>query len=94
MVSPDEEGICTGKNFTEGGLIEFLEQAAELLSAGGMYEVSDCCMFVCVALCVCMLLTLKLYVRVHGQEVCDCVHVLGCVCVCVLDFVFVCLRDQ
>ena len=37
-VSPDEEGICNGKNFTENGLIEFLEQAAEMFSAGGMFE--------------------------------------------------------
>ena len=26
IVSPDEEGICTGKNFTENGLVDFLEQ--------------------------------------------------------------------
>ena len=37
-VSPDEEGICNGKNFTENGLIEFLEQAAEMFSAAGMFE--------------------------------------------------------
>ena len=28
VVSPDEEGICTGKNFTETGLLDFLDQAA------------------------------------------------------------------
>ena len=28
VVSPDEEGICTGKYFTESGLIGLLEQAA------------------------------------------------------------------
>jgi len=39
VVSPDEEGICTGKNFTETGLIDFLETAAEMFTAGGMYEV-------------------------------------------------------
>ena len=39
IVSPDEEGICTGKNFTENGLIEFLEQAADNFTLGGMFEV-------------------------------------------------------
>jgi hypothetical protein len=38
-VSPDEEGICTGKNFTENGLIDFLELAAEAFTQAGMYEV-------------------------------------------------------
>jgi hypothetical protein len=28
VVSPDEEGICTGKYFTELGLVGLLEQAA------------------------------------------------------------------
>lgn len=28
VVSPDEEGICTGKYFTENGLVGLLEQAA------------------------------------------------------------------
>ena len=28
VVSPDEEGICTGKYFTESGLIGLMEQAA------------------------------------------------------------------
>ena len=37
-VSPDEEGICNGKNFTENGLIEFLEQAAQMFSEAGMFE--------------------------------------------------------
>ena len=37
-VSPDEEGICNGKKFTENGLIEFLEQAAEMFSQAGMFE--------------------------------------------------------
>ncbi len=38
-MSPDEEGICTGKNFTENGLIDFLELAAEAFTQAGMYEV-------------------------------------------------------
>ncbi|GBM46681.1 Dedicator of cytokinesis protein 7 [Araneus ventricosus] len=38
VVSPDEEGICTGKYFTENGLIGLLEQAANSFSLGGMYE--------------------------------------------------------
>merc|ERR1719412_3277888 len=38
IVSPDEEGICNGKNFTENGLIDFLEQAGEEFSQAGMYE--------------------------------------------------------
>ena len=38
VVSPDEEGICTGKNFTEAGLMEFLDQAAKLFNRAGMYE--------------------------------------------------------
>merc|ERR1712059_40399 len=38
VVSPDEEGICNGKNFTENGLIEFLEQGAEEFTAAGMFE--------------------------------------------------------
>lgn len=28
VVSPDEEGICSGKYFTETGLVGLLEQAA------------------------------------------------------------------
>lgn len=28
VVSPDEEGICSGKYFTENGLVGLLEQAA------------------------------------------------------------------
>ena len=54
IVSPDEEvtgnqtvveiicnffqGICNGKNFTENGLIEFLETAAEEFTQAGMFE--------------------------------------------------------
>jgi dedicator of cytokinesis protein 6/7/8 len=33
VVSPDEEGICTGKNFTEVGLLDFLDQARLLAAA-------------------------------------------------------------
>lgn len=32
MVSPDEEGICSGKYFTESGLVGLLEQAAASFS--------------------------------------------------------------
>uniref|UniRef100_A0A4W3IFN6 Dedicator of cytokinesis 7 n=1 Tax=Callorhinchus milii TaxID=7868 RepID=A0A4W3IFN6_CALMI len=38
VLSPDEEGICSGKYFTETGLVGLLEQAAELFSLAGMYE--------------------------------------------------------
>ncbi len=38
VVSPDEEGICTGKNFTENGLISLLDRAAKCFSQAGMYE--------------------------------------------------------
>lgn len=38
VVSPDEEGICSGKYFTEAGLVGLLEQAAASFSMGGMYE--------------------------------------------------------
>ncbi len=38
VVSPDEEGICTGKNFTEAGLIAFLDEAARYFNQAGMYE--------------------------------------------------------
>ncbi|KAG1678326.1 Dedicator of cytokinesis protein 7 [Nymphon striatum] len=38
VVSPDEEGICTGKYFTESGLVGLLEQAANSFNLGGMYE--------------------------------------------------------
>ena len=29
------QGICNGKNFTENGLIEFLEQAADMFKQAG-----------------------------------------------------------
>uniref|UniRef100_A0A8C5NE53 Dedicator of cytokinesis protein 7 n=1 Tax=Gouania willdenowi TaxID=441366 RepID=A0A8C5NE53_GOUWI len=38
VVSPDEEGICSGKYFTEIGLVGLLEQAAASFSLAGMYE--------------------------------------------------------
>uniref|UniRef100_A0A670ZWL9 Dedicator of cytokinesis protein 7 n=1 Tax=Pseudonaja textilis TaxID=8673 RepID=A0A670ZWL9_PSETE len=38
VVSPDEEGICSGKYFTEAGLVGLLEQAAACFSMAGMYE--------------------------------------------------------
>ncbi|XP_052414224.1 dedicator of cytokinesis protein 7 isoform X9 [Carassius gibelio] len=38
VVSPDEEGICSGKYFTEAGLVGLLEQAAASFSVAGMYE--------------------------------------------------------
>uniref|UniRef100_T1J9Y0 Uncharacterized protein n=1 Tax=Strigamia maritima TaxID=126957 RepID=T1J9Y0_STRMM len=38
VVSPDEEGICTGKYFTENGLIGLLEQAASSFNLAGMFE--------------------------------------------------------
>ncbi|XP_043940533.1 dedicator of cytokinesis protein 6 isoform X3 [Protopterus annectens] len=38
ILSPDEEGICSGKYFTEAGLIGLLEQAAASFTMGGLYE--------------------------------------------------------
>ncbi|XP_063036087.1 dedicator of cytokinesis protein 8 isoform X1 [Melospiza melodia melodia] len=38
VLSPDEDGICSGRYFSESGLIGLLEQAAELFSTGGLYE--------------------------------------------------------
>ncbi|KAK3891189.1 hypothetical protein Pcinc_004905 [Petrolisthes cinctipes] len=38
VLSPDEEGICTGKYFTENGLVGLLEQASSSLHQAGMYE--------------------------------------------------------
>ncbi|NXR22963.1 DOCK8 protein, partial [Cinclus mexicanus] len=37
-LSPDEDGICSGRYFSESGLVGLLEQAAELFSTGGLYE--------------------------------------------------------
>uniref|UniRef100_A0A670KHJ3 Dedicator of cytokinesis 6 n=1 Tax=Podarcis muralis TaxID=64176 RepID=A0A670KHJ3_PODMU len=38
VLSPDEEGICSGKYFTEQGLVGLLEQAASSFTMGGLYE--------------------------------------------------------
>ncbi|XP_078387616.1 dedicator of cytokinesis protein 7 isoform X1 [Cetorhinus maximus] len=38
VLSPDEEGICAGKYFTEAGLVGLLEQAAASFTMAGMYE--------------------------------------------------------
>ncbi|KAG7481213.1 hypothetical protein MATL_G00064220 [Megalops atlanticus] len=38
ILSPDEDGVCSGRYFTENGLVGLLEQAAELFSHGGLYE--------------------------------------------------------
>ncbi|NWW06375.1 DOCK8 protein, partial [Oreocharis arfaki] len=38
VLSPDEDGICSGRYFSENGLVGLLEQAAELFSTGGLYE--------------------------------------------------------
>uniref|UniRef100_A0A4W6C3P6 Dedicator of cytokinesis 8 n=1 Tax=Lates calcarifer TaxID=8187 RepID=A0A4W6C3P6_LATCA len=38
ILSPDEDGVCSGRYFTENGLVGLLEQAAELFSNGCLYE--------------------------------------------------------
>ncbi|KAJ8285221.1 hypothetical protein GJAV_G00023710 [Gymnothorax javanicus] len=38
VLSPDEDGVCSGRYFTENGLVGLLEQAAELFSNGQLYE--------------------------------------------------------
>ncbi|XP_053439187.1 dedicator of cytokinesis protein 6 isoform X7 [Nycticebus coucang] len=38
ILSPDEEGFCSGKHFTELGLVGLLEQAATYFTMGGLYE--------------------------------------------------------
>ncbi|XP_023577660.1 dedicator of cytokinesis protein 8 isoform X1 [Octodon degus] len=38
ILSPDEDGVCSGRYFTESGLVGLLEQAAELFVTGGLYE--------------------------------------------------------
>ncbi|KAM4616568.1 dedicator of cytokinesis protein 8 isoform 2-T2 [Polymixia lowei] len=38
ILSPDEDGVCSGRYFTESGLVGLLEQAAELFSNGALYE--------------------------------------------------------
>uniref|UniRef100_A0A6B0VH54 Putative ph domain-containing protein n=1 Tax=Ixodes ricinus TaxID=34613 RepID=A0A6B0VH54_IXORI len=41
VLSPDEEGVCTGKYFTENGLVGLLEQAANSFCLAGMYEATN-----------------------------------------------------
>lgn len=38
VLSPDEEGICTGKYFTENGLVGLLEQASSSLQQVILYS--------------------------------------------------------
>uniref|UniRef100_A0A8C5LM28 Dedicator of cytokinesis 8 n=1 Tax=Leptobrachium leishanense TaxID=445787 RepID=A0A8C5LM28_9ANUR len=38
ILTPDEDGVCSGRYFSETGLIGLLEQAAELFSQAGFYE--------------------------------------------------------
>uniref|UniRef100_A0A8C7Z5X1 Dedicator of cytokinesis 6 n=1 Tax=Oryzias sinensis TaxID=183150 RepID=A0A8C7Z5X1_9TELE len=38
VLSPEEEGICAGKYFSESGLVGLLEQAAASFNMGAMYE--------------------------------------------------------
>lgn len=38
VLSPEEEGICLGKDFTESGLIGLMEHAANSFYTAGMYE--------------------------------------------------------
>ncbi|KAG8222990.1 hypothetical protein J437_LFUL002713 [Ladona fulva] len=38
VLSPDEEGVCLGKDFTESGLVGLLEHAANSFHMAGMYE--------------------------------------------------------
>ncbi|XP_061484809.1 dedicator of cytokinesis protein 8 isoform X2 [Rhineura floridana] len=38
VLSPDEDGVCSGRYFSENGLVGLLEQAAELFSTGGLCE--------------------------------------------------------
>ncbi|XP_035235838.1 dedicator of cytokinesis protein 8 isoform X2 [Anguilla anguilla] len=38
ILSPDEDGVCSGRYFTENGLVGLLEQAAELFSNGQLFE--------------------------------------------------------
>ncbi len=41
VVSPEEEGICEGKFFTEGGLLFLLDQTAQYLYQAHMYEAME-----------------------------------------------------
>ncbi|XP_074836429.1 dedicator of cytokinesis protein 6 isoform X3 [Carettochelys insculpta] len=38
VLAPDEEGMCSGKCFTQLGLVGLLEQAAAFFTMGGLYE--------------------------------------------------------
>ncbi|KAG7246430.1 hypothetical protein CRUP_010634, partial [Coryphaenoides rupestris] len=38
ILSPEEEGICAGKYFSEAGLVGLLEQAASSFNMAAMYE--------------------------------------------------------
>lgn len=38
ILTPDEDGVCSGRYFSETGLVGLLEQAAELFSQTGFYE--------------------------------------------------------
>ncbi|XP_075064688.1 dedicator of cytokinesis protein 8 isoform X2 [Mixophyes fleayi] len=38
ILTPDEDGVCSGRYFSENGLVGLLEQAAELFSQAGFYE--------------------------------------------------------
>jgi hypothetical protein len=38
VVTPDAEGICMGSFFTEGGLIQFVDDAARLFNKAGLFE--------------------------------------------------------
>ncbi|XP_034266183.1 dedicator of cytokinesis protein 8 isoform X2 [Pantherophis guttatus] len=39
ILSPDEDGVCSGRYFSEHGLVGLLENAAEFFNTGGLYEI-------------------------------------------------------
>lgn len=41
ILSPDEDGVCSGLYFTESGLVGLLEQAAELFSNVRLQSCAD-----------------------------------------------------
>lgn len=41
ILSPDEDGVCSGRYFTESGLVGLLEQAAELFSNVRLWSCAD-----------------------------------------------------
>ncbi|XP_064467293.1 dedicator of cytokinesis protein 6-like [Ornithodoros turicata] len=41
VLSPDEEGTCSGKYFSENGLVGLLEQAANCFTLAGLYEATN-----------------------------------------------------